>query len=99
MNDEGKMRINVTGTRPGKPKPRTSEKEGERALPPAVKTPSRTRKILELRATARERRTAAILEKYGIPYDSTRPDVVASTLPGNENLKGYRKRKKPPPKK
>ena len=47
-----------------------------------------------LRATARERRIAAILERYGIPYDPEPPVVVGSTLPGDEKQKGYRRRKK-----
>jgi hypothetical protein len=101
MNDEGAMHINVTGTRPGKPKPGAGRKEEKLAPHHEVNALSRAQKFRALRATARTRRAAAIGEKYGIPYDSMPSDVIGFTLPGKEKFKGYRKHrgKKPSPKK
>lgn len=84
------MRINITGTRPGKAKPKGGKKKSE-AGQGKVK-PTRAQKIRQRRATARERRRIVVVERYRItlhPDAANATAIVYGRLHGDDDTEGY----------
>jgi hypothetical protein len=86
------MRINITGTRPGKAKPKGGRKKSEAA--PGKAKLTRAQKIRKRRAAARERRHVVGVGRYRITLhpDAASTNVIvygSAKLHGDDDTEGY----------